>query len=302
MNAFTSPDAWWRDWLVGSAGFVGLVLLVAGVGIAVTSSNGSGGKLEDDEPTRSRAVGPWSERRAARSMRSTFAARAFEGGLPEETDDSATTSSACSVTWAVTVPCSGPCLGGVQVQTAAAVVEPTGDEPPCSVSVGDTRTVSCGGDTPSQPCTCDASGFTQTAVGGGAYNPFFDPDTAFPCGACDGVPSGSPCWIGCLPDAPGGRSGDASITCINGQWALPEARPTCAAAPVTCPPVHESSVLVWAPGGVCVGALDGQECRVACAPGAIPIAGSTGYAWCDNGYWSAPLGCAMVAEVPPAQN
>lgn len=201
----------------------------------------------------------------------------------------------CVVYWSVTTACTGDCRGAYQEQVVSSVTEATGGGAPCGAEVGDVRTVACDdGDVANTPCSCDAAAMTLSGDDG-PYVPFFDAETAQTCGACDAVPSGSACYITCLPSAAGTLSGARSITCVNGQWALPQFVPSCAPAAATCTAVLEDDSRLWAPGSECVGAANGDVCAVVCRPGYVPAGAGSTRATCSDGEWDRAVSCTAVS-------
>ena len=174
---------------------------------------------------------------------------------------------------------------------------------PCGNEPGDVQTSSCDGGEASTPCLCSANDFVQAD----GSNPFFDASTVVTCGACDAVNNGQPCYLTCAQSAAGNKYvGDASISCMQGTWTLPQTLPSCGAGVQRCPLIPEDETLGYVPGGVCDGAELGDVCMAYCNPGWIlaPYAQPTATCLAD-GQWSAPILCIQVdqnvAACPPIE-
>jgi len=207
----------------------------------------------------------------------------------------------CKITWTPVGACSGNCTGALQQEVANITQEPTNGGAPCDAAPGDTRYVPCAS---GAPCLC----FASDLIGGGPNGAYFDAGTVVTCGACDGMSSGSKCFLACSPDAVAGGaagaapptlSGDTSLTCVAGQWSLPAQVPSCSPAAVPCPAIAEDGSRGHLPNSICIGATANDACSIYCKPGFhLVIPGDTPYATAHTavcllgGTWDRVPACA----------
>jgi hypothetical protein len=121
-------------------------------------------------------------------------------------------------------------------------------------------------------------------------------------GVCDGATNGQQCVVSCpAGKALGGAlEGQQQITytCLDGAWSSLTEAPQCVDPAAMCPALYPSDAVGFQAGSVCIGATEGDICKLACGEGLFPNGPS--FATCHNGQWSNPLCCScgsMVDEI-----